>query len=185
MDVTKFKTAPQRVRYRGRFLHFIDKAGWEYVRRCNCTAIAIITAVTDGGEVIFVEQFRPPVNRYVIEFPAGLINDREAGASESLKAGAKRELEEETGYRARRVKVLMQGPVSGGSSADLVTVLLAEGLKKVGPGGGDESEDIVTHKVPLAKVDDWLRAQTRRGRLLEPKIYTGLYFLKNYNTSFR
>lgn len=185
MDVEKFKKAREKVLLRGKYLHFVDKAGWEYIRRCNCTGIVIIVPVTEAGEVIFVEQYRPPVGRYVIEFPAGLINDRPGTAPESFKAGAKRELEEETGYRARRMTFLTEGPVSGGSSGDLVTLLLAEGLRKVGSGGGDETEDIVTHLVPLAEVDEWLRRQVRRGRLLEPKIYTGLYFLKNYNTSFR
>lgn len=183
MDVSKFKKARERIRHRGRFLHFAEKAGWEYIRRSNCTDIVIITAVTQRNEVILVEQFRPPVGRYVIEFPAGLINDRPGAAHESLKAGAKRELEEETGYRARRMTVLMKGPVSAGSSANLVTLVLAEGLSRVGAGGGDASEDIVTHLVPLDQVDEWLRRQARRGRLIEPKIYTGLYFLKSYNTA--
>ncbi|MCB9721354.1 MAG: NUDIX hydrolase [Candidatus Omnitrophica bacterium] len=185
MDVSKFKQARERIRHRGKFLHFVDKAGWEYIRRSNCTDIVIVAAVTRAGEVIFVEQYRPPVGRYVIEFPAGLINDRPGAAHESLKAGAKRELEEETGYRARRMTLLTKGPVSAGSSANLVTLLLAEGLTKVGDGGGDASEDIVTYLVPLAGVDAWLNRQARRGRLIEPKIYTGLYFLKSYNTPFR
>lgn len=185
MDIQRYKDASVRVVHEGRFLHFVEKAGWEYIQRCNCTGIVIIVALTDDQEAIFVEQFRPPVDKHVIEFPAGLINDRPNAPVESLEQGASRELEEETGYRAKKMTKIMEGPVSGGSSGDLVTVLLAEGLEKVGSGGGDETEDIVTHLVPIREVDSWLLAQVERGCLLEPKIYAGLYFLKNYNTSFR
>ena len=44
---------------------------------------------------IIIEQFRPPVNAYVIEMPAGLIDPKE-----TIESTAFRELEEETGYKA-------------------------------------------------------------------------------------
>jgi len=47
---------------------------------------------------IIIEQFRPPVNAYVIEMPAGLIDPKE-----SIESTAFRELEEETGYKADSV----------------------------------------------------------------------------------
>lgn len=59
----------------GRFLRFLIKQGWEYVERPNCTGIVIIVAVTDEGKLLFTEQFRLPVGRPVIEFPAGLVGD--------------------------------------------------------------------------------------------------------------
>ena len=52
----------------------------------------------------------------------------------------------------------------------------AEGLIKRGAGGGDASEAITVHEVPLADVSTWLRQQTAAGRLVDIKVYAGLYF---------
>ena len=138
MDIQKYKKAKKKTLHKGRFIHFVVKHDWEYIERHNCTGIVIIVALTKDKKVLLVEQYRPPVARNVIEFPAGLINDRPNAKVESLKAGAKRELLEETGYKAKKLSQLTHGPVSAGSSGDTVTIFLAEGLIKAGQGGGDE-----------------------------------------------
>ncbi|MBP9853644.1 MAG: NUDIX hydrolase [Candidatus Omnitrophica bacterium] len=173
--------ANKKILVEGRFLRFVKTADWEYVERINCSDIVIIVAMTEDEKVILVEQYRPPVKKFVIEFPAGLINDQPSRKHESIMAGAKRELLEETGYRAKKMVKITDGPTSGGSSADIVTIFRAYGLEKVGQGGGDETEAIKIHEVPIRNIDRWLQNQGKKGRLIEPKIYTGLYFLKNYN----
>ena len=177
------RTLPVRMLKAGRYIEFLARGSWEFVRRANCTGIVIIVPQTDDGQVLFVEQFRMPVSGRCIEFPAGLVNDRPGSRRESLAIAAKRELWEETGYRARRMRKLVAGPVAGGSSSDHMTFYLAQGLKKTGPGGGDETEDIRVHEIPLDDVEGWLRKMQRLGCLLDPKIYTGLYFLNKYNNS--
>ncbi|MCB9746982.1 MAG: NUDIX hydrolase [Candidatus Omnitrophica bacterium] len=167
-----------RILKKGQYIHFLQKGPWEYIKRCNCTGIVIIVAMTDEKKVIFVEQFRPPVGQNVIEFPAGLVNDQVEYENETFLDAAKRELYEETGFEAQGIEKIMHGPVSGGSSADLVTIVRALGLKKIHPGGGNEDEDITIHEVDLDKVDHWLKTQEERGCLIEPKVYTGLYFLR-------
>ena len=167
---------------KGRFMQLMRKGEWEYVERNNCSGIVIIVAMTDDQKVIFVEQYRPPVDKKVIEFPAGLVNDQRDAKTESFKRAAKRELIEESGYQAKDILLLLQGPVSSGSSGDLVTMVRATGLKKITKGGGvDESESIIVHEIDLNDVDAWLKTMESQGYLVEPKIYTGLYFLKNYN----
>ena len=94
--------AKQKVLYEGRFLRFARKGDWEYVQRNNCSAIVIIVAVTEDDHVVFVEQYRPPVDKIVIEFPAGLVNDFGKKKKESNYCAAKRELLEETGYQAKK-----------------------------------------------------------------------------------
>lgn len=162
----------------GRFLRLLRKGGWEYVERNNCRGIIIIVAMTRDQKVLLVEQFRPPVGKRVIEFPAGLISDHHTLQGESLVMAARRELLEETGYEAERIVPLLKGPVSSGLSADRVTVVRAYGLTKVARGGGDGLESIIVHEVALSRVDRWLRMMAAKGILVEPKVYTGLYFLK-------
>src|SRR5438128_1389604 len=84
----------------GRWLTFIDDAGWEYVTRPGVTGIVVIVAVTKGERLVLVEQYRPAVQQRVIELPAGLVGDVDGRHTESLLDAAVRELEEETGYRA-------------------------------------------------------------------------------------
>ena len=165
----------------GNFIRFVKKGDWEYAERNNCTGVVIIVAMTNQNRILFVEQYRTPVGKSVIEFPAGLMNDFQVKKRESLSVSAKRELLEETGYQAKKIVTLLKGPVSSGASSDIVVIVRALGLKKVGEGGGDHLESIIVHEVPFERVDQWLKKMERKGFLIEPKIYAGLYFLKNYN----
>lgn len=181
MNVKKFSQTRKKILVEGKFLRFVKKSEWEFIERINCSGIVIIVAMTQDDKVILVEQFRPPVGKNVIEFPAGLINDQPLKKNESIISGAKRELWEETGYRATKMVKITHGPISAGSNADIVTIFRAYGLRKEGRGGGDETEMIKIHEVPIKSIDQWLKRQGKRGCLIEPKIYTGLYFLKHYN----
>jgi len=174
----------KRTIHKGKFLQFLTRGKYEYVRRVNCRGIVIIVAVTDAQRVIFVEQYRLPVDKKVIEFPAGLVDDHRLKRNESAAAAAKRELWEETGYRARKVEKLISGPVASGMTSDQVTMFRASGLKKAGPGGGDQTEQITIHEVPLKSVFSWLRKMEKKGFLVEPKIYAGLYFLSGKIKNF-
>jgi len=183
--LTKENAPETETLYEGKFLRFLRKGEWEYAQRNNCSDIVIIVAVTQDRHILFVEQFRPPVGQRVIEFPAGLVNDQNGAVYESVTDAAKRELLEETGYKAEVMTVLLNGPVSGGSSADMVTMVLAREVVKISDGGGVEDETIVVHRVALDEADAWLDSMRRSGDcLIEPKIYTGLYFLTRYNNYF-
>jgi ADP-ribose pyrophosphatase len=161
----------------GRFATLLSRDGWEFVRRKNASGIVLIIAMTPESKVLFVEQFRPPVAARVIELPAGLAGDIQGQEDEDLAVAAHRELEEETGYRAEHMERITEGPISAGLSDELITIFLGKNLERVGPGGGDESEDITIHEVPLSDVNEWLESQQRSGVLVDPKVYAGLYFL--------
>jgi ADP-ribose pyrophosphatase len=70
------------------------------------------------------------------------------------------------------------GPSSSGITSEIITFYIAEDLWRVGPGGGTHGEDITVHEVPLEAVDAWLEARSAEGILVDPKVYTGLYFLR-------
>lgn len=168
-----------KILYEGKFLKLLYYKGWEFVKRNDCTGIVVITAMTDEKKVIFVEQYRVPLAKNVIELPAGLVGDRKASRKESMACAAKRELLEETGYKAGRMKFIMEGPVSSGMSSQQIAFYQASKLTKVSEGGGDETEDITVHQVPLKNAQRWLKQMERRGKLVDPKVFAGLFFLLN------
>lgn len=165
--------------HKGKFLDLVREDNWEYVRRTTCSGIVVIVSMTAEGKVIFVEQFRRPVEAQVIEWPAGLVNDRVSQGPETMEDAARRELLEETGYEADHLSFLVRGPVSSGLSTEIITFYQALDVVKKGPGGGDVTEAIKVHEVPLREADLWLYEMEKKGFLVDPKVYVGLYFLKN------
>ena len=166
-----------RVRYSGRYIALLERDQWEYASRVRCSGVAVIVAVTDARELVLVEQYRIPVQASVIELPAGLIADEPAHAGESGKDAALRELEEETGFRAGELDTLLHCPTTAGMADEMATFYLAGSLRQVHAGGGDASEQILVHVVGLAGIDEWLERQGEAGKLLDPKIYSALYWL--------
>lgn len=158
----------------GKYLRLVQQDRWEWVERVHCTGVVILVAVTDAGKIVLVEQYRASCKKNIIELPAGLVGD--VTQQERLEDAAVRELWEETGYTAERLSVLTEGPPSAGMSPEIVTFFLAEGLQKTGPGGGDESEQIVVHELSLEEAPLWLKRQQNQGKGLDPKVYAGLYF---------
>jgi ADP-ribose pyrophosphatase len=165
----------KKVLSEGKFLRFvlasyIDSSGitrnWELFERINCSGIVAIVPVTDEGNVLLIRQFRPPVNGYVIEFPAGL-NDK----GDTLAEAARRELLEETGYVSEDMIPLVEGPMSSGASREILTVFLARGLSFKGIGERDETEDIEVLSVPLNDLDERLEAFRAEGDYIDLKIY--------------
>lgn len=163
-------------RYAGRYLSLLERDGWEFASRSNASGVVVLVALTDQGEIVLVEQFRKPVGKHVIELPAGLVGDHEE-PDESILQAAERELKEETGFEAEQLELLVECPGSAGMSDEIVSFVMARGLRRVGPGGGDDSEDIQVHTIPLEEVDHWLREQQAAGKPTDPKIYAALYWL--------
>jgi len=165
-----------RILAEGRFARLLSHRGWEWVERTNTSAAAVIVAITEKRELVLVEQYRIPLGRRVIELPAGLVGDMAENEQEDLIEAARRELLEETGYEAANIDYLLDGPTSPGLANEVYTLLLARDVRKVGPGGGDKTEDIQVHVVPLDEVEAWLESKRRDGTMISPKIYSALYF---------
>lgn len=163
--------------YRGRYLSLLERDGWEYASRSNASGVVVLVAVTAEREILLVQQYRKPVGQPVIELPAGLVGDQD-DPDEPLLEAARRELEEETGYAAGRLEILMACPSSAGMSDEVIHFVLATDLERVGPGGGDASESIEVLPVRLDAVDNWLQARRAAGTAMDPKIYAALYWLQ-------
>ena len=163
--------------YAGKFLNMVREGQWEYCERVNQTGAVMVFACTPEGKVLLVEEFRPPIGCRSICFPAGLSGDE---GPESDLSAARRELLEETGYEAEHVEYLFTGPSSPGLTSESLSFFLATGLRKVAAGGGVDNENILVHEAPLEDIDAWLAAQIAAGKAIDPRIYTGLYFIQKH-----
>lgn len=170
---------PAEILYEGKYLRFMRRGNWEYAERKDCTGVVFIVAMTEEQKIVLCEQYRIPVGKTIIEIPAGLVEDKAEFANESLETAARRELHEETGYEAQTMTPLFQGPAAPGSSSAIIHFYLAGGIRKTGPGGGDETENIIVHEVPLESADKWLRQMESDGRLIDPKVFSALHLLQS------
>ncbi|GIX35682.1 MAG: DNA mismatch repair protein MutT [Lysobacteraceae bacterium] len=167
---------PDAILHEGRYLRLRCRDDWEYAERTNARAAVIVVALTPDDRIVFVEQYRIPIDARSIEMPAGLVGD--LGDEETIEEAARRELLEETGWAAEGIEFLMAGPSSSGMSNEQIAFVRATGLRRVGPGGGDASESIVVHEVPRREAPAWLFARMQEGYSIDPKLYAGLYFLE-------
>ena len=162
-----FRSVRARTLHEGNHLTLLDCEGWEFVRRRGCSGVVAVIAMTDENEVVLVQQHRPPLGAAVIELPAGLVGDEREETV--LEAGA-RELEEETGFRAKDLHVLWSGPSSAGITDEMITMVLARGLERMHAGGGVEDEQIDVHLVHLSNFEKWLHEQEESGTLVDLKV---------------
>jgi len=171
--------APPEMLYQGRWLNLLKRGRWEYAERTNPAGAVIIIALTPEDKLLFVEQYRVPIQQHTIEMPAGLVGDIAGQADESALLAAQRELEEETGYRCQRVEFIHRGPSSSGMSTEMIAFVRAYDLEKVSAGGGDETENIIVHEVPRLEAGAWLFARAAEGYSIDPKLFAGLWFVEH------
>jgi ADP-ribose pyrophosphatase len=88
-------------------------------------AVAIIPII--GDEVILIKQFRPSLNKWILEVPAGRVEINEA-----LEDTARRELIEEVGYDAKTLIKLVSIYPAPGYSDEVLHIFLAKDLTYVG-----------------------------------------------------
>jgi 8-oxo-dGTP pyrophosphatase MutT (NUDIX family) len=178
----------KKVVWKGKFMSAVeityrDARGavrtWEALERVGIGGIVVMVAVTPAGNVLLEKQFRPPLGREVIELPAGLVEPEE-----SMETAAKRELIEETGWSARSLEFIAEGPISTGASTELLRAYLCTGLEFVGKNGGDDNEIIEVVETPLQNVQDYLSQAQSRGTLVDLKVF-GLVELAKKNRDCR
>lgn len=104
--------------------HAVDPDGFE-IRRAivHHRGSAVMMAVDDRNRILLVQQYRVPARRKLWELPAGRLD-----AGETTLQAAKRELMEETGYRAKKWKKLVLFYPSPGYVAETMTIFLATDL---------------------------------------------------------
>ena len=107
---------------------------------------AAMLAFDENNKVILVKQHRFP-HGYVLEIPAGTLEKNE----EPIKC-AFRELQEETGYKAKKMIPLISFYPSIGYNSEIIHVYVASGLKRISDLKLDADEILSVEKVELKKV---------------------------------
>lgn len=166
---------PPETLFETRWLGLYRIGHWDFVRRPASEFCVGILPITDAGEVVLIEQFRIPVQKTVIEIPAGLVGDEAEHAGESLMETARRELLEETGYHAEEMTELIVSPTSAGMTSEFISLFLAKGLVKKTDGGGIAGESITVHHVKLADLRSWLGQREAEGKAVDFKIHAALW----------
>jgi NUDIX domain. len=163
--------------HEGRYLRLVSRNGWEFVERPGIRGIVLVVAVTPAGDLLLVEQRREAVDAVVLELPAGLAGDSESPADEPLEEAARRELVEETGWAARSMERIAEGPPSAGVTSEIVTLFRARGLERVGPGRSRRRGDHGA-RGPARRGRGLPREARARGVLVDPKVWAGLLFAR-------
>jgi ADP-ribose pyrophosphatase len=135
-------------------------------------AVAIV-ALDEADRLLLVRQWRQPAGRSLLEIPAGTLDrDLVTGAIEDPDRASRRELEEETGYRADRWEKLGAFWTAPGFASELMHLYLATGLVPAGHGrltpDADEALELV--RLPLADA----LAAVDRGDLHDAKTLIGI-----------
>lgn len=96
-------------------------AKWDFIKHNGAAAVV---PVDRGGRLIMVRQYRNALDRYTLEIPAGGLKT----PSEPTMEAAARELEEETGYRAEHIELLLTIRTTVAFCNEKIDIYLAKGL---------------------------------------------------------
>jgi ADP-ribose pyrophosphatase len=130
-------------------------------------AVAVIPMLEDG-RLVLVRQHRYPVNKVLLEWPAGKLD-----SNESTLACAQRELQEETGYTASEWAYAGEMHNAAAYSTESIWLWFARGLK-AGPTRLDDGEFVETVALTLPE----LLALDAQGGLPDVKTLVGLHWLQ-------
>ena len=144
---------------------------WESVERVGSRgAAAMLAVLRPSGRVVLVRQFRPPAERFVIELPAGLIDEGETAGETAV-----RELREETGYHGRIERVWPAAFSSPGLSGETITIVEMS-IDENAPENDvletdfDEGEDLETFLVPKGELRKFLLERVEAGDGVDAKL---------------
>lgn len=131
---------------------------------------SVVVPIDEEGNVILVRQFRKPIEKEIIELPAGKLDQNEDPLS-----CAKRELEEETGYIGNDFIKLTEIYTTPGFSNEIIHVYLALGLSK-GKRNPDMDEFVEVFKLKLDEAIEMIKDR----KIKDAKTIIGLLMSKMY-----
>jgi len=169
------RTLDSRLAFEGVFLKlFVDQVQSadghqgtrEYLRHPGAV---MIIPLLDAEHVLLERQFRYPLGRSIVEFPAGKIDPGEPPFE-----CARRELFEETGYTARRWSHLGGLHNAIAYSDERIEIYLAEDLERSGDATLDAGETLEVFEAPWRQLLEWVRD----GAVTDVKTMVGAFWLE-------
>jgi ADP-ribose pyrophosphatase len=142
----------------------------EIVEHENCVAII---ALDDADNILLVKQFRKPVEKELLEIPAGGID-----AGESPEDAVRREMREETGFLPRKVEKLGGFYSTPGFCTEYLYLYLASDLV-LKPLKAEDSESITLVRVPLNEIPGLIASSA----ICDAKSIAGLLAYMEYRKS--
>lgn len=132
-------------------------------------AVAVI-AITPEEKILLVEQYRKPLDRSLLEIPAGKIEP-----NEDPEITAIRELEEETGYTTKGLQYITSFYTSPGFANEIIHIYYADQLQMLeNPVNGDEDEFIEIHELSITEAE----ALIQKKEICDAKTIYALTYLK-------
>lgn len=132
-------------------------------------AVGIIPITTDG-RLIVVEQYRKPLERSIVEIPAGKLEPGEKPAVTAV-----RELEEETGYGAHDFTYLQTIATSPGFADEVIHLYIAKDLYKIEqPASPDEDEFVELMEISLEEAEEMMQD----GRIYDAKTVIAVMWMR-------
>lgn len=165
-------------KFKGKWLDFeeveyIDSfkkvRSWENISRTTKGG-AVAMIVKKGKKIVLVRQFRPPIDNFILEFPAGLVDGGEA-----YETAALRELKEETGYIGKVTGVtcpVYSSPGMTNETTALVYVDVDESIaENLSPKPQmEQTEDIEVLCVELKNLKNFLEERYKSGDFIDAKV---------------
>jgi len=131
---------------------------------------AVIVPVKDDGKIILVKQFRYPIQKTLIELPAGKLEK-----GEDPLVCATRELEEETGYRSKTIKKLGEIYTAPGYCTEVLYIYSAMQLI---PGNHNREEGELGMEIMELSIEE-IEKLISSGEITDAKTIVGIHYLKN------
>ena len=125
--------------------------------------VAIIAEIE--GEIIFVKQYRPAIKKELLEIPAGLVEK-----GEDIIEAAKREFEEEIGYRANKLEKICTYYNSAGVNAGQYHLFYASDLEKTHQ-HLDENEFLEIVRIPINEIEERTFKKTSNENVIKFRDY--------------
>ena len=136
---------------------------WDYIERTNPrSSVLILPRFKDSGDIIFIRQYRVIFDRYVIGFPAGVIDD------EDPKTCALRELQEETGYTGKIVRISPELTLNSALIKETAYCVVVELEEDAVPDKQtlEPSEKIEVHRVKKDHLETFFEQAAARGDII-------------------
>lgn len=109
--------------------------------------------ITEDDEIVLIKQYRPAIDDYIYELPAGLIDE-----GETIEEASRRELFEETGLKAKRVELFLKPSyTSVGMTDETTAIVKMDVFGECTSENSEEDEDIEVIKVKISKASDFVK----------------------------